>query len=115
VDRSGTVGGGLVKPKQQGAAREVTILQRKPAPAGKTLGLTTGWALKAGLAKRGVKIITGAQYVRIDDQGLHYLQDGKPALLEVDNVVLCAGQESVRGLYDELVAQGVPLANFTPM
>ena len=97
MDRSGTVGGGLVKPKQQGAAREVTILQRKPAPAGKTLGLTTGWALKAGLAQRGVKIIAGAQYVRIDDRGLHYLQDGKPALLEVDNIVLCTGQESARG------------------
>ncbi len=108
VDRSGTVAGGLVKAVPQSAAREVTILQRKPAPAGKTLGLTTGWALKAGLAQRGVKIITGARYVRIDDQGLHYLQDGKPALLEVDNVVVCAGQESARGLYDELVALSVP-------
>lgn len=108
IDRSGSVGGGLVKPVQKGAAREVTILQRKPAPAGKTLGLTTGWALKAGLAQRGVKIITGAQYVRIDDQGLHTLQDGKPALIEVDNVVLCTGQESARGLYDQLAALGVP-------
>jgi len=108
VDRTGSVGGGLVKPALQRAAREVTILQRKPAPAGKTLGLTTGWALKAGLAQRGVKIITGAQYVRIDDQGLHTLQDGKPALIEVDNVVLCTGQESARGLYDQLVAMGVP-------
>lgn len=108
VDRSGMVGGAVVKPSPQGAAQEVTILKRKPAPAGKTLGLTTGWALKAGLAQRGVKIITGAQYVRVDDHGLHYLQDGKPALIEVDNVVVCAGQESARGLYDELAALRVP-------
>ena len=109
VDRSGAVAGGLVKPAPQGAAREVTILQRKPDPAGKTLGLTTGWALKTGLAQRGVRIIAGAQYVRIDDRGLHYLQDGKPALLEVDNVVLCTGQQSVRGLYDEIMALGTPV------
>jgi 2,4-dienoyl-CoA reductase (NADPH2) len=109
VDRSGTVAGGMAGSAPQCSARVVTLLQRKPAPAGRTLGLTTGWALKAGLAQRGVRIITGAQYVRIDERGLHYLQDGKPALLEVDNVVLCTGQESVRGLYDQLVALKAPV------
>jgi 2,4-dienoyl-CoA reductase (NADPH2) len=109
VDRSGTLAGGFAAPPPQNPAREVTLLQRKPGPAGKTLGLTTGWALKAGLAQRGVRIVTGAQYVRIDDRGLHYLKDGKPALLEVDNVVLCTGQESVRGLYDQLLAFKVPV------
>ena len=108
VDRSGAVAGGLVKPAPHRAVREVTILQRKPAPAGKTLGLTTGWTLKAGLAQRGVVVIAGAQYVRIDDRGLHYLHEGKPALLEVDTVVLCTGQQSVRDLYDELTAIGTP-------
>ena len=105
VDRSGTVPGGLVQPSPLSSAREITLLQRKPAPAGKTLGLTTGWALKAVLDKRGVRIVAGAQYERIDDQGLHYLHEGKPALLEVDNIVLCTGQQSVRALYDELSAQ----------
>jgi 2,4-dienoyl-CoA reductase (NADPH2) len=109
VDASGVVPGGLGKPRPQHATREVTILQRKPAPAGQTLGLTTGWALKAGLAFHGVKVVTGAQYVRIDDRGLHYLQEGKPVLLEVENVVLCAGQEPVRGLYEALAARGAPV------
>jgi len=109
VDRSGDVPGGLGKPEHRAAPRAVTLLQRKPSPAGKTLGLTTGWAIKAGLAQRGVNIVTDARYVRIDDRGLHYLKDGKPVLLEVDHVVLCAGQESVRGLYDELLALRAPV------
>jgi len=109
VDTTGAVPGGLARPRPHAAAREVTILQRKPAPAGRTLGLTTGWALKAGLAFHGVKIIAGAQYLRIDGRGLHILQDGKPVLLEVDHVVMCTGQESVRGLYEELAARGAPV------
>ena len=51
-----------------------------------------------------MKIVAGVQYVRIDERGLHYLKEGNPALLEVDNVVLCAGQEPVRELYEQLSA-----------
>lgn len=107
VDRSGTAAGGLAPAASAPPPRRVTILQRKPAPAGKTLGATTGWALRAELARRGVAIEAGVRYRRIDDQGLHYELDGASKCLEVDTVVLCAGQESVRGLHDELQARGV--------
>ncbi|MBI2960458.1 MAG: FAD-dependent oxidoreductase, partial [Betaproteobacteria bacterium] len=109
VDRSGKSSGGLAKPKMARAARKITLLQRKPTSAGRTLGLTTGWAIKAELAQRGVTILTGVQYQRIDERGLHYLLEGKPALLEVDNVVVCAGQESVRALQDELESLSKPV------
>jgi 2,4-dienoyl-CoA reductase (NADPH2) len=109
VDRSGSLAGGLAPAAHATSSRSVTLLQRKPATAGKTLGLTTGWALKAELAHRGVAIVTGATYERIDDRGLHYRHQGQPVLLEVDNVVLCTGQESVRSLYDELAAMGAPV------
>jgi len=72
----------------------------------------SGWrgvfhhGLKADRLRPSVNIVAGAQYARIDDQGLHYLHEDKPALLEVDNVVLCTGQQSVRALYDELVELG---------
>jgi 2,4-dienoyl-CoA reductase (NADPH2) len=107
VDRSGASHGGLALPVPEAVPREIWLLQRKTTPAGRTLGATTGWAIRAELARRGVKILTGVEYRRIDDRGLHVTLDGAEQLLEVDHVVLCAGQESVRGLHDELAARGI--------
>jgi len=107
VDRTGASAGGLVAPRAEHIEREIFVLQRKPSAPGRTLGMTTGWALKAQLARRGVTFLTGLTYERIDDEGLHIVHDGAPRVLDVDTVVLCAGQESVRGLHDELTALGV--------
>ncbi len=108
VDRTGVSAGGLAAPRPEPGRREIVVLQRKPTAPGRTLGITTGWAIKAQLARRGVTFITGVTYERIDDRGLRIVQDGAPRLLEVDTVVLCAGQVPVRSLYDELVALDVP-------
>jgi 2,4-dienoyl-CoA reductase (NADPH2) len=107
VDRTGASAGGLAPPHKEPAPRKLCLLQRKATPAGKSLGATTGWAIRAEIARRGVKILVGVEYRRIDDRGLHIVHDGVEKLLEVDHVVLCAGQESVRGLHDELAARGV--------
>jgi 2,4-dienoyl-CoA reductase (NADPH2) len=107
IDRSGATAGGLAPPAPERIPREIWLLQRKTTPAGKTLGPTTGWAIRAELARRGVKILTGVDYRRIDDQGLHIVHDGAEKVLEVDHVVICAGQESVRTLHDELTARNV--------
>jgi len=107
VDRSGLSDGGLNGSPRETSPREIFLLQRKPTPAGKTLGTTTGWAIRAELARRGVKILVGASYERIDDAGLHIRHEDAPKLLGVDHVVLCAGQESARSLYDELGALGI--------
>jgi 2,4-dienoyl-CoA reductase (NADPH2) len=98
--------GGLTEPKPRASVREVTLVQRKTTPIGIGLGKTSGWAHRAVLKQSGVRQVSGASYDRVDDAGLHLTVDGEPMLLEVDRVVLCAGQESVRGLYDELVAGG---------
>jgi 2,4-dienoyl-CoA reductase (NADPH2) len=107
IDRTGTSPGGLVAPRPEQIERYVAVLQRKPTTPGRTLGMTTGWALKAQLARRGVAFLTGVSYVRIDDRGLHIVRNGAPELIAVDTVVLSAGQEPVRSLYDELAALGV--------
>ena len=70
--------------------------------------MTTGWAIRAELARRGVKVLVGVDYLRIDDAGLHIRHEGEPRLLAVDHVVVCAGQESVRALHDDLAALGHP-------
>jgi 2,4-dienoyl-CoA reductase (NADPH2) len=107
VDRSGGSAGGLAPPHKEAVPRKIWLLQRKPTPPGKTLGATTGWAIRAEIARRGVKILVGVEYRRIDDRGLHIVHEGAEKVLEVDHVVLCAGQEPVRVLHDELAARGV--------
>jgi len=94
--------GGLTEPKPREPGREVFLLQRKSSMIGKDLGKTSGWAHRAVLKQSGVVQINGASYQRIDDQGLHITVDGTPRVLDVDHVVICAGQESVRALYDAL-------------
>ena len=96
------VGGGLTERRPRTPAREVYLVQRKTTVIGKDLGKTSGWAHRAVLKQSGVEQISGAAYERIDERGLHITVDGEPRLLEVDDVVVCAGQESVRTLYDDL-------------
>ncbi|MFG1365990.1 oxidoreductase [Xanthobacter versatilis] len=101
--------GGLAEPAQdRPPPREVFMLQRKPEALGRRLGKSTGWILKAKLRRARVAMISGAQYGAVDDEGLHYLADGAPHLLDVDHVILCAGQEPERALHDALVELGAP-------
>jgi 2,4-dienoyl-CoA reductase (NADPH2) len=96
--------GGLTQPTPRVSPREVTLLQRKQTAIGLGLGKTSGWAHRAVLRQAGVRLVPGVTYDRVDDEGLHVTVNGAPQVLAVDHVVLCAGQESVRGLYDELAA-----------
>jgi len=92
--------GGLTEAKPRTPAREVTLLQRKTTPIGVGLGKTSGWAHRAVLKQSGVTQVNGVTYDRIDDEGLHVSVDGVGRVIEVDTVVVCAGQDSVRDLYD---------------
>jgi 2,4-dienoyl-CoA reductase (NADPH2) len=99
--------GGITEKKPRVPAREVYLLQRKETPIGKGLAKTSGWAHRAVLKDSGVRLMPGVTYDRVDDAGLHVTVGGEARLLEVDHVVVCAGQESERSLYDDLVAAGV--------
>jgi 2,4-dienoyl-CoA reductase (NADPH2) len=93
-----------VKPEPGPAARRVTLLQRKTSKVGKGLGKTTGWIHRTMLSNRGVEMLRGVEYRKIDDAGLHIRIDGEERLLDVDHVVVCAGQEPLRELHEALVA-----------
>ena len=102
--------GGIVKPEITAPARQVTLLQRKSTAVGKGLGKTTGWIHRAALKKKRVEMINGANYEGIDARGLHITYGEKhenPTLIEVDNIVLCTGQESLRELHAPLQASGM--------
>ena len=88
-------------------AREVTLVQRKTTPIGIGLGKTSGWAHRAVLKQSKVRQVSGATYDRIDDDGLHITVDGVPQVVECDTVVVCAGQDSVRDLYDDAALERV--------
>lgn len=98
--------GGLKQPELEKSEREIYLLQRKASAVGAGLGKTTGWIHRTGLKHRDVKMIAGASYDKVDDLGLHITVDGKTTVLEVDNVVICAGQESYTAMYDQLKADG---------
>lgn len=101
--RGGVAG---VSPVPPAPARQVWLLQRKAGRPGAGLGKTTGWIHRSSLARRGVEMLGGVEYLGIDDAGLHLRVDGEVRLLAVDNVVLCAGQEPRRELLDGLRAAG---------
>jgi 2,4-dienoyl-CoA reductase (NADPH2) len=89
------------------SGREVTLMQRKADSLGKTLGRTTGWTHRATLQRRGVRMVGGVEYLGIDDAGLHARVGDEDRVFEVDTVIVCAGQEPLRALYDSLTAEGV--------
>jgi 2,4-dienoyl-CoA reductase (NADPH2) len=102
--RGGVTG---VTPQVAAADRTVYLMQRKTDPVGRGLGRTTGWTHRLALARRGVQMINGVEYLKIDDAGLHTRVHGEPKLFEVDTVIVCAGQLPLRALHDELQARGV--------
>ncbi len=103
--RGGVAG---VKPEVHAPARQVFLLQRKSSKVGDGLGKTTGWIHRTGLKNKQVQMLNAVQYLKIDDAGLHIRigEDGEEKLLAVDNVVICAGQDPLRELYDDLLNAG---------
>ncbi len=98
--------GGLKAATVDQPKREIYLLQRKASSVGGGLGKTTGWIHRTGLKNRDVKMVAGASYQKIDDQGLHIIVNDKPMVLEVDNVIICAGQESYTAMFDALQQSG---------
>ena len=100
-------GGLLSEPELEAPLRQVTMFQRKTTKMGKGLGKTTGWIHRAALKNKQVEMVTGANYQKIDDQGLHVAINGQTQTYQVDNVVLCTGQEPLRAMSEELQAKGM--------
>ncbi len=101
------VPGGLAEPVPEAPARQVWLLQRKAEKPGRGLGKTTGWIHRAALQMKGVKMMGGISYQAITDKGLMITRDGIEEVIEVDDVVLCAGQVSDRSLAERLAAAGI--------
>lgn len=111
VDLSVSEEGGLTAPAKLYPSREVWLLQRKPGKKmGAGPGKTTGWVHRAALQRHAVNMLGGVEYLKIDDDGLHIRVGDEERLLDVDHVIICAGQDSVRDLMPTTKA---PSANGT--
>jgi 2,4-dienoyl-CoA reductase (NADPH2) len=106
VDTTGSTRGGVTQARIGAIPRKIYLLQRKTSKVGEGLGKTTGWIHRTSLKNRQVEMIPGVTYRKVDDAGLHITVDGKDLLLEVDNVILCAGQDPQRELQADLLAAG---------
>ena len=111
VDRTLAARGGVdgMRPILSPSARTLFLLQRKAEKPGRGLGKTTGWIHRTTLQRRGVRMVQGVTYRRIDDDGLHITVDGEDRCLTVDQVILCTGQEPLRDLEPGLLATGIPV------
>ncbi|CEG40776.1 -dienoyl-reductase [Plasmopara halstedii] len=112
IDTTNSVRGGVagIKSSVPPPAREIYLMQRKSTKHGKDLGKTTGWIHRLSLKHRNVKMIGGVSYDKVDDAGLHYTdKSGKKQILDVDNVIVCAGQVPLRELEMPLQEKGIPV------
>ena len=110
VDKAYKTSGALLEPNVASSdkpERQITLLQRKATKVGKGLGKTSGWVHRANLVKHNVKMLPGVSYKSITDEGLIIEVNGEETLLEVDNIIICAGQESNRDLQQALESGGL--------
>ena len=107
VDKQYQQPGALTEKELHEPPRDVYLLQRKTTKVGKGLGKTSGWVHRSSLINHKVQMIAGVSYEKVDDQGLHITVGDKPKLLEVDNIIVCAGQEPLRELQSDLEQAGL--------
>jgi 2,4-dienoyl-CoA reductase (NADPH2) len=94
------------KPISQPARRQITMVKRSPGAFGRTLGKSTGWILRQELKDLKVRQIAEARYIKIDREGFHVALADRNEVLPFDTLVVCAGQESARGIADDIAANG---------
>ncbi|RMF30339.1 MAG: FAD-dependent oxidoreductase, partial [Bacteroidetes bacterium] len=99
--------GGVAEPHPEPPPREIFLLKRSKGKHGANLGKTTGWIHRLSLRRKGVKMLAQVRYLKIDDEGLHIEHEGQVKVLPVENVVICAGQEPRRDLFQPLKDAGL--------
>jgi 2,4-dienoyl-CoA reductase (NADPH2) len=109
IDKTLEARGGIenMKPEYHGSPREIFMFKRSKGKFGKNLGKTTGWIHRTNLKKKKVNFINEVQYTKIDDAGLHYTQNEEDKVLDVDTIVICAGQTPLKELLAPLQAKGM--------
>lgn len=106
VDMGYATGGALTAAQPAPPVREIYLLKRSTGKHGKGLGKTTGWIHRASLHMKAINMLSSVTYHKVDDAGLHITVGDDERVLDVDHVVVCAGQEPLRELLAPLEAAG---------
>ena len=108
IDKSIEARSGIedIKPEFDPSPREIFMFKRSAGKFGGNLGKTTGWIHRSSLKKKKVQFISEVSYTKIDDEGLHYVQNKENKILKVDHIVICAGQTPFKELYQPLLDAG---------
>ncbi|RUO18356.1 NADPH-dependent 2,4-dienoyl-CoA reductase [Aliidiomarina haloalkalitolerans] len=109
IDTSYENRGALTQPLPDPSPRQVYLLQRKTTKVGGGLAKTSGWVHRATLQHKGVKMLNGVTYKAVTELGLEIERNGESELLEVDHIIVCAGQEPLRALQQPLENAGIPV------
>ncbi|MGB3725573.1 MAG: NADPH-dependent 2,4-dienoyl-CoA reductase [Glaciecola sp.] len=107
IDKQYQQPGALTQKQAPTHHRDVYLLQRKTTKVGKGLGKTTGWIHRSSLVNHNVQMMNGVSYEKVDDDGLHILIGDKPKVLDVDHIIVCAGQEPLRELQQSMQEAGL--------
>jgi 2,4-dienoyl-CoA reductase (NADPH2) len=109
IDKTMTARSGIegVQAEVHPSPREIFMFKRSKGKFGANLGKTTGWIHRSTLKKKNVQFINSVQYTKIDDVGLHYVQNEEKKLLAVDTVIICAGQLPCKELLVPLEEAGI--------
>ena len=107
IDKQYQQPGALTQKQAPAHHRDVYLLQRKTTKVGKGLGKTTGWIHRSSLVNHNVQMMNGVSYEKVDDDGLHILIGDKPKVLDVDHIIVCAGQEPLRELQQSMQEAGL--------
>ncbi|CAH0525460.1 NADPH-dependent 2,4-dienoyl-CoA reductase [Vibrio hippocampi] len=100
IDKQLEHAGGLYPYPETTPDVDVWLMQRKAGRVGRGPGKTTGWIHRKTLQKRGVNLVSGVDYEKIDAEGLHIKLKGERKIIPADTVVICAGQDSVKPFVD---------------
>lgn len=109
IDTSYQNRGALTQPLPDPSPRQVYLLQRKDSKVGGNLAKTSGWVHRSTLKHKGVQMLNGVTYKAVTELGLEIERNGKAEVLEVDHIVVCAGQTPMRALQEPLQHAGVPV------
>lgn len=112
IDPNNEVRGGIegIRPQIPNSPREIVMFQRTEGKVGAKLGKTTGWIHRTNLKKKKVRMVDGVEYLKIDEEGLHYRdKDDAIKVFACDTVVICAGQLSQKELEPPILAMNKPV------
>lgn len=108
VDSNFATRGGIIEPQSTPLVdREIFMLEVRDMKVGAELSKTTGWIHRTVLKKRQVKMWGGVTFNQVNSNRVDITHKGENKVIDVDTVIVCAGQQPRNKLVSELENSGI--------